>query len=115
MFLGGLHSVRLSDMPEPQPRAEVPAGVSMQLRELTAQVQRLQLLNQAFWELIRDRLNLTDADFERVAHEVDMRDGVADGKMTQTGLQCPNCGRISSSKHWRCLYCGQEFKKPVMG
>ena len=42
------------------------------------------------------------------------------GKAAPSLLGCgfelvPRCGRVSSSKHWKCLYCGQEFQKPVMG
>jgi hypothetical protein len=85
------------------------------IRELQHDVGRLSLLNQALWELIRGRLNLTDADLERMASEIDLRDGVEDGAMTHGPLQCPACGRISNSKHWKCLYCGQEFEKPLMG
>jgi hypothetical protein len=90
-------------------------NVELYLRELRHDVGRLSLLNQALWELIRGRLNLTDADLERMVHEVDLRDGVEDGAMTHGPLQCPTCGRISNSKHWKCLYCGQEFEKPLMG
>ena len=86
-----------------------------QIRELEHQVARLQLMNQALWELLRERAKLTDADLERKAQEVDLRDGVQDGKITNTALKCPTCGRVSSSKHWKCLYCGLEFQKPVMG
>lgn len=91
------------------------AGVSSRVRELEHQVARLSLLNQALWELLRDRLGLSDAELERLARDVDLRDGIEDGKITVTPLECPNCGRISSSKHWKCLYCGQLFEKPVMG
>ncbi|MCL4692765.1 MAG: hypothetical protein KJ060_09680 [Candidatus Hydrogenedentes bacterium] len=85
------------------------------VRELEHQVARLQLMNQALWELVRERAKLTDADLEQKAQEIDLRDGVADGKITNTALKCPSCGRVSSSKHWKCLYCGLEFQKPVMG
>lgn len=91
------------------------ADTATDLREIKHQIQRLQLLNQAFWELVRDKLGFTDADLEQLIRAVDMRDGVEDGRMTDTALKCPSCGRISSSKHWKCLYCGQEFQKPVMG
>ncbi|MCC6488282.1 MAG: hypothetical protein IT364_12355 [Candidatus Hydrogenedentes bacterium] len=85
------------------------------IRELEHQVGRLQLMNQALWELLRERMQLTDAELETKANEVDLRDGVQDGRMSDTALQCPSCGRVSSSKHWKCLYCGLEFQKPVMG
>ncbi|HIJ66560.1 MAG TPA: hypothetical protein HPP77_11490 [Candidatus Hydrogenedentes bacterium] len=96
-----------------------PAGAQpdygRRIKDLEYQVQRLMLLNQALWELMRERIEVADADLERKAYEVDMRDGVEDGRMTEVGLTCPSCGRVSSSKHWRCLYCGQEFEKPIMG
>jgi len=110
MFMSSFQS-----SPEPVPEQTTSAGFFMRVRELEHQIQRLQLLNQAFWELARDRLGLTDEDMERVCREVDLRDGVEDGRMTETALKCPTCGRISSSKHWKCLYCGQQFQKPMMG
>ena len=67
------------------------------------------------WELIRDRMNLTDADLERLANEVDMRDGQADGKITAQAVRCPSCSRVCNSKHHKCLYCGQLFEKPLFG
>lgn len=85
------------------------------MRELRHQVERLSLLNQALWELIRDRLQLTEADLQRIAHDIDMRDGIADGKISASPLRCPTCSRVSNSKHYKCLYCGQLFEKPVFG
>jgi hypothetical protein len=83
------------------------------VRELEHQVRRLALMNQALWELIRNRLGLTDGDLEKIVREVDLRDGVEDGAVTNTPLRCPQCGRISNSRHWKCLYCGLEFEKPA--
>jgi t-SNARE complex subunit (syntaxin) len=85
------------------------------IRELQHQVERLSLLNQAMWELLRERLNLTDADLEAKAREVDLRDGVEDGKMTAHAVRCPSCSRISSSRHHKCIYCCQLFEKPLFG
>ncbi|HEX73215.1 MAG TPA: hypothetical protein ENN65_07865 [Candidatus Hydrogenedentes bacterium] len=83
--------------------------------ELRHQVERLSLLNQALWELIRERLNVTDTDLEKRAMEIDMRDGIQDNKISARPVRCPTCHRISNSKHFRCLYCGQLFEKPVFG
>lgn len=89
-------------------------NLQSEVRDLRFQVARMMLLNQALWELLRDRLQLKDADLERLAKEIDLRDGVEDGQVTNGPLQCPRCGRISNSRHWKCLYCGQEFEKPLM-
>ena len=112
--MGGFWVAGLEQAMQPTPKAAKPDS-SGRIRELEHHVQRLQLLNQALWELLREKLQLSDEDLQAKAHEVDMRDGVEDGLMTNTALKCPTCGRVSSSKHWRCLYCGQQFQKPVMG
>jgi hypothetical protein len=85
------------------------------VKELRHQVERLSLLNQALWELIRDKAGLTDADLERVAGEIDLRDGVADGKIGGGAVTCPTCRRVSNSRHYKCLYCGELFEKPLFG
>ena len=82
---------------------------------LREEVERLSLLNQALWELLRERLKLTDADLEQRAQEVDLRDGIPDGKMRKHPLRCPKCGRVSNSRHRRCLYCGLEFQGDIFG
>lgn len=88
--------------------------LSRTVRDLEFHVARLSLLNQALWEVVRERLNIADADLEKKITEVDLRDGVQDGAMTNGPLKCPQCGRVSNSRHWKCLYCGLEFEKPVM-
>lgn len=110
IFLSGMNEVVQQYVPNTKPLEQ-----NTRIKELEHQVGRLALLNQALWELVRERLGLKDADLERMAREIDLRDGVEDGRITVTPLECPTCGRISSSKHWKCLYCGQLFEKPVMG
>lgn len=94
--------------------SQVKADLSVRFRNLEHEIERLNLLNQALWELLRKRLGLQNADLEKLIHEVDLRDGAEDGRMTTTALKCPSCGRVSSSRHWKCMYCGQQFQKPEM-
>ncbi len=86
-----------------------------EVHQLVHEMQRLRLYNQALWELLRERARLTDEDLLKKVEEIDLRDGVADGKITEGPMRCPKCGRVSNSRHYRCLYCGLEFEKPVMG
>lgn len=86
-----------------------------EVRDLKEFVGKMALMNQALWEILRDRLQLSDEDLAAIAEEIDMRDGVQDGKITETALRCPECHRVSNSRHWRCLYCGLDFEKPLMG
>ncbi len=104
---------------EPQPVIRASGGERVsetaRINELEHQVARLMLLNQALWELLRPRLKMTDADLETFVRDVDLRDGVEDGKITHNAVKCPQCSRVSNSKHWKCLYCGLEFEKPMFG
>ncbi len=86
-----------------------------EINALRDQVERALLFNQAMWELISEKLNLTDKDLEAKAQEVDLRDGKADGKMSDHPLRCPNCGRVSNSRHRKCLYCGLLFEGSLFG
>ena len=85
------------------------------LKDLEDTIARLSMLNQALWEILSERLQITEAELEQKAYEVDMRDGVEDGKITASPVKCPSCQRVSNSKHGRCLYCGQMFEKPIFG
>jgi len=100
-----------------QASAEKIAAVAQksEIQDLREQVSRLALLNQALWELVRERLQLTDADLEKLAQQVDLRDGVQDGRMSEHPLKCPRCGRVSNSRHKKCLYCGLLFEGDVFG
>ncbi len=82
---------------------------SGEIKDLQRQVERLSLLNQALWELIREKLQLTDADLERMAQDVDLRDGVADGRITARAVRCPTCTRVNNTRHKKCIYCATEF------
>lgn len=115
--LGGLHTARPNTAATTAARNAESRVLSAQedIRELRHQVERLTLLNQAMWELLRERAGLTDADLERMAREVDLRDGQEDGKMGGGAVTCPTCRRVSNSRHYKCLYCGELFEKPVFG
>lgn len=102
--LGGSSSTRKTD-----------PALHGKVKELKREVDRLELGTNALWEVIRERLNLTVADLEAKMGEIDLRDGIEDGRITEIPLKCPSCGRVSSSKHWRCLYCGQDFEKETLG
>lgn len=85
------------------------------VKDLSQDVARLALLNQALWEILRKKLQLSDEELEQMAREIDLRDGREDGQMTSQAVQCPSCRRINNSKRAKCLYCGQLFEKPVFG
>jgi hypothetical protein len=71
------------------------------------QLEKLGLVCQAMWSLIQERTDLTDADLLNRITELDLKDGVLDGKYTKPPVDCPKCGSKMSRKFNRCLFCGQ--------
>ena len=72
--------------------------------------ERLYLVIQAMWELLKDKAGLTDADLDAKVQEIDMRDGRLDGQdSTQTDpLTCRQCGRTILSGQAQCSWCGTQ-------
>ena len=72
--------------------------------------ERLYLVVQAMWELLKDKAGLTDADLDAKVQEIDMRDGRRDGQdSTQTDpMKCRQCGRTILSGQTQCSWCGAQ-------
>lgn len=79
--------------------------------ETNNRLDRLALICQAMWELLREKTGMMDEDVMRKMAEIDLRDGVEDGKMRHKIVKCPNCQRPANTKNARCWFCGQEFKR----
>ena len=95
-------------------RAKSKVGrVERELRVLKANLAKSMMINEALWELIRDKHGLTDKDLHDKLYEVDMRDGVLDGKNQRKSVKCPNCDHTVSPRHPACIYCGQVIDKSV--
>ena len=98
-----------------QAELELATNNARSIREMEFQFARLLLANQALWELLRDRLGISEAELEQKMQEIDLRDGKPDGQISFGPVRCPSCNRVSNSKHNKCLYCGQLFEKPAIG
>ena len=74
---------------------------------------RLTLITHAMWELMAERLGLSHESLLARIEEIDLRDGKKDGKLSQTGVSCRACSRISHRRHSNCLYCGAALGKSI--
>ena len=71
-------------------------------------INRLLLITEALWTLLKQQHGYTDEDLTKVVTEIDLRDGVADGKANQVGPKpCPYCGRMVAAHHATCIFCGK--------
>ena len=61
------------------------------------------------WELLSERLGVTDEELIARIREIDFRDGKLDGRVTKGLAECPQCNRPNATDRSRCLYCGCEL------
>ncbi len=73
---------------------------------MAERLDKLTLVCMAMWELLRERTDLTEEDLLECVKDIDLRDGVPDGKITTKIAKCPKCNRVMSPRHKKCLYCG---------
>lgn len=86
------------------------SGNSVRIVELEEQLETMAIKCQAMWELLCHAGQLTDEHLMQKIQEIDLRDGMADGKMTAHVGQCPKCNRKTSARRQNCLYCGEPLK-----
>ncbi|MEL6449371.1 MAG: hypothetical protein AAFQ62_15665 [Pseudomonadota bacterium] len=89
------------------------SAAERRIKELEAEVDTLNLAVMAMWELFGKANGLFLKDLERKMHEIDLRDGAADGRMTKPELDCYNCGRRVAQGRRTCIYCGVTLVKPL--
>lgn len=74
---------------------------------LEARCDRLAMLCEAMWTMLRDQLKLTDEQLLDRINEIDLTDGRLDGKVERgRAIICQKCGRNVSRKFSKCFYCG---------
>lgn len=95
--------------PHDSGQAASTAQLQEEVRRLERRTDRLSLVCQALWELLRERTNLGDNDLIARMQQIDLRDGVADGRMTPMTVICPSCNRTSNSRRDECVYCGARL------
>ena len=83
--------------------------LSAQVNELDRQVAGLVLSCQALWELSRESQSFSNEKVWEKVREIDLRDGVEDGRMTMDAVTCPNCRVANNPSHVRCLICGNTL------
>lgn len=88
------------------------AQAANRVAELEASLQRMTLVSQALWELLRDHFEIPEQELLDKINEIDLRDGVLDQRITPKVSPCPKCGRPVSAKNSSCYYCGAALKKP---
>ncbi len=107
--------IQQSQIHDAQSSASTAQRRADQVRHEVAQSQStidaLALSCAAMWELLSEKLGVTEQELMAKIEEIDLRDGKLDGKIAGVKLQCSGCGRSNNSKRGRCLYCGTTLPR----
>ena len=60
---------------------------------LQGDVERLLILTEALWTLLKRQQKLDDSVLVKLIEEIDLRDGQLDGRVAGTVKECPSCKR----------------------
>ena len=75
---------------------------------LEKRIDKLTLICMAMWSFLSEKTGVTDESLIERVKQIDLMDGVADGKLHRQVAKCSACGRVMSPRHSRCLYCGAD-------
>ncbi|MBR4171055.1 MAG: hypothetical protein IKR48_05340 [Kiritimatiellae bacterium] len=83
---------------------------SLQVTRLREDLERLYLITQALWQMVKTATGATDEQLQEKIRQIDVEDGRSDGKNTEVTrpIDCPVCHRRILSGQTFCLYCGAE-------
>jgi len=72
--------------------------------------ERLKLVTMALWEILSEKLNVSEEELRRKVTELDLLDDRRDGrlKIKQPPTRCGACDRPMLNSAVACVYCGVE-------
>jgi hypothetical protein len=95
-------------------RAENKAkSVERDVKGLRSDLARTLMICEALWELLSENEGLSEADLHKKLYEIDMRDGILDGKNQRKAKKCPECEHMVSTRHPACIYCGKVMDESI--
>ena len=84
------------------------------IQMLKYDVEKLLMITEALWGILKDEHGFDEEELIRRVQEIDLRDGVLDGKVKSSGpARCPDCDRPLIGKRPICLYCGTEIQRDL--
>ena len=79
-----------------------------EVQVLRAAIDKLILVDRALWEIVAESQGLTEEYLLNKVNEIDLRDGVLDGKMREPIRKCASCGKVLQQGYAKCIYCGMK-------
>ena len=108
-LLGGVwdHARHSPHLPQSDARAD---SAKRAAEAVDSRLERALLTMEAMWTLLRDKLGVTEQELADRIVEIDMTDGVLDGKVRRPPLTCQACNRTIPRRLARCMYCTADVQ-----
>lgn len=82
-----------------------------QLYDLDRRIDRLLLVTDAMWSLLREQ-GFTDEQLAERIRQLDEEDGILDGIRRHKPVRCPACESVNEPGRSGCVICGKELPVP---
>ena len=81
-------------------------SVNDRINSLEKRLEMFVLVNQTIVELLIKKCSISEIEILDLIEEIDLRDGVRDGKISNGDIKCIKCNRSYNRRLNKCLYCG---------
>lgn len=94
--------------------AAVAAGTlhTNRIEDANERIDELAIILRAMWALMEEQ-GMTAEQLAAKIEEIDLQDGVADGRVTQRPVDCPSCDSKVPAGLSRCQFCGAQLVDDV--
>jgi len=79
--------------------------------QLETRLERALMTMEAMWTLMSERLGITEDELQERIVEIDLSDGILDGRVRRPAMECHACNRRIPRRFTRCMYCGVEIEQ----
>lgn len=111
LFASAVHLMDRQNPDDGESVSRAATDVRTQNEFIQCDVEKLFMLTEALWTILKEKHGCTDEELVRRVQEIDLRDGKLDGKVAKVKPDCPKCSRKLMGKRPVCLYCGAEVAR----
>jgi hypothetical protein len=111
LFASATHWMEAPGREDSESVSRTTTDVRTQNEFIQCDVEKLFMITEALWTILKEKHGCTDAELVRRVQEIDLRDGKLDDKVAKVKPDCPKCGRKLMGKRPLCLYCGAEVAR----
>jgi hypothetical protein len=78
------------------------------VREMGRRIDKLTMIVEGLWVFLQREHGYTEAQLVEMVTEIDLRDGLLDGRVKRQPRDCEECGKVIGADKAVCMWCGAE-------